>query len=82
MAIVYSNHSDIHYKVARRQYNQSTAAVNFSGLPGNSYRVSVFDIEPDGLPSIKSASLPKNESIIGMHKVLISVTILYFMLNR
>ena len=64
IAIVYGNHSDIHYKVARRQHDQSSAAITFSGLPGNTYRVSVFNIEPDGLPSTKSASLSRSVSIV------------------
>ena len=70
MAVVYSNDSDIHCKVAHRQQAKHSAAVNFSGLPGNAYRVSVFNIEPhNGLPSTKSASLSKNTSfarIMGM----------------
>lgn len=82
MAIVYSNHSDIYYKVARRQYDQSSAAVKFSGLPGNTYRVSVFNIEPDGLLSTTSASISKNESIVGMHKLdCIKINCVYMQLQ-
>ena len=69
MAIVYSSELDIHYNVAHRQYGQSNADVKFSGLPGDAYKVSLFNIEPDGVPSTNSASLSRNISIIGMHKI-------------
>ena len=61
LAIVYStiNDSDIHYTEARLPQTE----ISLTGLSGNSYSVSAFDIEENGLPFNITATSPKEIAI-------------------
>ena len=61
LTIVYSteNDSDIHYTEARLPQTE----IHLTGLSGNAYSVSVFDIEHHGLPFYQAATLPRSINI-------------------
>ena len=61
LAIVYSteNDSDVHYTEARLPQMD----IHLSSLSGNTYSISVFDIEHHGLPFYRVAILPRSTNI-------------------
>ena len=59
LVIVYNNESDIHYSEALLSQNTEETNVSVSGLSGNAYTVSVFEIDERGLPFNKAAASPR-----------------------
>ena len=61
LAIIYSNDSNIHYQFISRSESPMTFV---SGLPNGQYEVSVFVVEENGLPFRRSATVPRNVSLL------------------
>ena len=62
LIIIYStdNRNDVYYLIKSLSTEGETPVTNISSLPSGPYNVSVFVLEEDGLPFIRSASTPRN----------------------
>ena len=65
IAILYTDSDpNLHFGIATRSPDELHAEVIISGLLEDKYRVSLFSIEADGLPFIRSAATAMNVSNI------------------
>jgi hypothetical protein len=62
LAIAYSNSEDVHYGLVRRSTDALTAEVIIPRLYEYEYRVSVFALDEDGLPSNRSVAVAQTIS--------------------
>ena len=61
LAIVYSNDSNIHYKFL--PHSEIPMGI-VSGLLDGQYEVSIFVVEENGLPFSRSATIPRNVTLL------------------
>ena len=78
LIVIYSadDESNIDYHFIHRSNVHTTTSMN--NLPSDRYEVSIFVVEGNGLPFSRSATIPRNLSLIKrkLHTLIIHITII------